>query len=157
MPASARTKPPPPEPSPSDIDCSYLESLVGYNTRRASLAIIGLFLERMAPYGLRPVDFSILSLVRHNPGITSRQLCAHLGILPPNVVAMVASLLERGWAERRPHARDGRAMSLFLTPAGEALMRDAEVTAAQLEVEATARLSAAERKTLMRLLQKIYR
>jgi hypothetical protein len=35
-------------------------------------------------------------------------------------------------------------------------MRDAEQTAADLEDDATSRLSAAERKTLIRLLQKIY-
>ncbi len=147
---------PVPETSQADIDTSYLQSLVGYNTRRASLAIIGLFLQRMAPYGLRPVDFSILSLVRHNAGITSRQLCAQLDILPPNLVAMVASLLERGLVERQPHEKDRRAMRLFLTPEGEALMREAEGTAAQAELDATARLSAQERKTLIRLLQKIY-
>ena len=35
-------------------------------------------------------------------------------------------------------------------------MRDAERTASDLEDEATARLSAAERKTLIRLLRKVY-
>ncbi len=138
------------------VDSSYLESLVGYNARRATLSIIGLFLERMAVYNLRPVDFSILSLIAHNPGITSRQLCATLGILPPNLVAMVGTLDRRGLINRRPHASDGRAMSLYLSQTGEQLMREAENTAANLEQDATARLSAGERTTLMRLLQKIY-
>ena len=138
------------------VDSSYLESLVGYNARRATLSIIALFLERMAVYDLRPVDFSILSLVTHNPGITSRQLCATLGILPPNLVAMVGALDKRGLIKRSPHRSDGRAMSLYLTGAGERLMREAEKAAANLEREATVRLSAAERTTLMRLLQKIY-
>ena len=138
------------------VDSSYLESLVGYNARRAALSIIGLFLERMAVYDLRPVDFSILSLVTHNPGITSRQLCATLGILPPNLVAMVGTLHKRELIERAPHRSDGRAMSLYLTRAGEQLMREAEKTARQLERDATTRLSADECNTLMRLLQKIY-
>ena len=138
------------------VDSSYLESLVGYNARRATLSIIALFLERMAVCDLRPVDFSILSLVTHNPGITSRQLCATLGILPPNLVAMVGALDKRGLIKRSPHRSDGRAMSLYLTGAGERLMREAEKAAANLEREATVRLSAAERTTLMRLLQKIY-
>jgi len=149
----------PPEPAAAvvgQVDSSYLESLVGYNTRRATLSIVGLFLQRMAVYDLRPVDFSILSLVAHNPGITSRQLCARLGILPPNLVAMVGTLEKRGVLRRAPHQVDGRAMSLFLTHDGESLMREAEQTAATLEVEATARLTAGERRTLIRLLQKIY-
>lgn len=138
------------------VDSSYLETLMGYNTRRASLSIIAVFLERMAPLGLRPVDFSVLSLIRHNLGITSRQLCNSLNILPPNLVGMITALENRGLIERVPHPSDGRAMGLHLTAAGTALAQTAEDTASQLENEATSRLSATERKTLMRLLQKIY-
>ena len=147
---------PKPESSVAQVDSSYLESLVGFNARRATLSIIGLFLERMAVYDLRPVDFSILSLIAHNPGITSRQLCTTLGILPPNLVAMVGTLDKRGLIKRAPHRFDGRAMSLYLTKPGEQLMREAEKTAAQLERDATTRLSSSECNTLIRLLQKIY-
>ena len=82
-------------PCVEEVDTSFLETLIGYNARRAALAVIDVFLERMAPYGLRPVDFSVLSLVAHNPGITSRQLCATLGILPPNLVGMVNAMEQR--------------------------------------------------------------
>lgn len=112
---------------------------------------------RMAPYDLRPVDFSVLSLVTHNPGITSRQLCTALGILPPNLVGMVNAFEKRGLIERRPHPSDGRAVGLHLTPGGEKLMRDAERTAAKLEAEAAGKLSTTEVKTLIKLLKKVYR
>ena len=113
-------------------------------------------MERMAPYDLRPVDFSVLSLITHNPGITSRQLCTALGILPPNLVGMINSLEKRELIARQPHPRDGRAMGLHLTPSGQKLMRDAERTAAELESDVASRLSASEGKTLLRLLKKIY-
>lgn len=145
-----------PAPAVDTVDTSYLESLIGYNARRAALAVIEVFLERMAVYDLRPVDFSVLSLITHNPGITSRQLCTSLGILPPNLVGMVNTLEGRGLIARQPHPRDGRAMGLHLTPAGQKLMRDAERTAANLEAEVASRLTGAEVKTLIRLLQKIY-
>lgn len=165
-----RQLPPPPSPTDADthvldvapppsvdaVDTSYLRTLVGYNARRASLAIIEVFMERMAVYGLKVVDFSVLSLVAHNPGITSRQLCATLNVLPPNLVGLIASLERRGLIERHPHPSDGRAMGVHLTPAGVELTAQAEHTAAQLEVDATARLTSTERKTLIRLLQKIY-
>ncbi len=138
------------------VDTRYLESLLGYNARRASLAVIGRFMERMAPYDLRPVDFSVLSLVAHNAGITSRQLCAALGILPPNLVGLVAALEKRDLVTRLPHPRDGRAMGLHLTPTGRRLVESAEQTAAQLEAEAASALTAAEQKTLLRLLKKVY-
>lgn len=138
------------------VDTRYLESLLGYNARRAALAVIEVFLEKMAPYDLRPVDFSVLSLVRHNPGITSRQLCAVLGILPPNLVGMVHALERRALIERRPHPRDRRAMGLHLTPGGETFVAEAERTAAELETDVGARLTAGEKRTLMALLRKIY-
>ena len=74
------------------VDCTYLETLIGYNARRAALSIIEVFLERMAVYNLRIVDFSVLSLITHNPGISSRQLCSALNILPPNLVGMINAL-----------------------------------------------------------------
>ena len=138
------------------VDTSYLESLVGYNARRAALSVIEVFLDRMAVYGLRPVDFSVLSLITHNPGITSRQLCNSLGMLPPNLVGMINDCEKRDLVLRKPHPHDGRAMGLHLTPAGQKLMRDAERTAAELEREVGGRLTASESKTLLRLLQKIY-
>lgn len=147
---------PAPDAAVEQVDTSYLESLVGYNARRAALVIIDAFLRHMAVYGLRPVDFSVLSLIAHNPGITSRQLCTSLNIQPPNLVGLINQLQKRELITRRPHPRDGRAMGLHLTPVGRKLAKQAEVTAAELENEATARLSAAERKTLMQLLKKIY-
>jgi DNA-binding MarR family transcriptional regulator len=98
----------------------------------------------------------VLSLITHNPGITSRQLCTSLGILPPNLVGMVNNLEKRELIERMPHPRDGRAMGLHLTPVGQKLMRDAERTAAELEAQAASRLTPGESKTLIRLLKKIY-
>jgi len=138
------------------VDTSYLQTLMGYNARRAALSIIGLFLERMAPYGLKPVDFSVMSTIHHNPGVTSRQLCATLNLLPPNLVGLIQSLEARGLIERQPHPHDGRAVGLHPTPQGQALMVQAEQTASALEIEQTARLTAAQRKTLLDLLQKIY-
>jgi DNA-binding MarR family transcriptional regulator len=138
------------------IDTSYLETLIGYNARRAALTIIEVFLKRMSVYGLRPVDFSVLSLITHNPGISSRQLCSALNILPPNLVGMINVLEKRALILRQPHPSDGRVIGLHLTDVGSQLMKDAELTAKELELDAASKLTATERKTLMRLLQKIY-
>ena len=138
------------------VDTAYLQTLMGYNARRAALSIIELFLERLAPYGLKPVDFSVMSTIQHNPGVTSRQLCAALNLLPPNLVGLIQSLESRGLIDRKPHPHDGRAVGLHATPKGHALMLQAEQTASDLEIEKTAKLTPAQRKTLLALLQKIY-
>jgi DNA-binding MarR family transcriptional regulator len=138
-------------------DTRYLETLLGYNTRRATLTIISRFIERMAEFDLRPVDFSVLSLIGHNPGITSRELCHALNILPPNMVGFLKAFEKRELIDRTPHPTDGRAMGLALTQKGQQLMQQAEIAAVESDASAAHRLSAAEQKTLMRLLQKIYR
>lgn len=149
-------KPTSPSPAIKTVDTSFLETLMGYNARRASLAIVEVFMLRMAPYNLRIVDFSVLSLIARNAGITSRQLCTTLGIQQPNLVAIVGALEKRKLVERQPHPTDRRATGLHLSARGVLLVQQAEQTATLLEEEATAQLSPAERKTLMRLLQKIY-
>jgi DNA-binding MarR family transcriptional regulator len=138
------------------VDTRYLQTLLGYNARRAALSIISVFLERLAVYGLKPVDFSVMSVIHHNPGVTSRQLCASLNILPPNLVGLIQSLESRGLIERKPHPTDGRAVGLHPTDKGVSLMLQAEVTAYELEIDASSKLTAHQRQTLVQLLQKIY-
>lgn len=141
---------------PGGLDTSFLESLVGYNARRAALRIIELFIRRMVVHDMRPVEFSVLSLITRNPGITSRQLCDTLGLLAPNLVGMVRALEKRKLITRKPHPSDGRATGLYPASAGIELVEAGEKTVSALEIEATSSLTASERKTLIRLLKKIY-
>jgi DNA-binding MarR family transcriptional regulator len=72
------------------------------------------------------------------------------------MVGTINQFEKRGLIERRPHPRDGRAQGLHLTGNGLHLMQEVEPKVVQLEAEAAARLSQAEREQLMALLQKIY-
>ncbi len=141
----------------SHIDTSYLESLLGYNARRAALAVIAVFLRRMEPFGVRPVDFSVLSLIAHNPGVTSRQICTTLDILPPNLVAMVKGLQKRDLIEHKTHPTDRRAKGLHLSEAGQTLYNEAQATATSLEREVASKLTPDELAMLITLLRKVYR
>lgn len=76
--------------------------------------------------------------------------------LPPNLVGMINSFEKRGLIAKRPHPSEGRATGLHPTSPGDALLQKAEKTAQGLEDEATSGLSSAERKTLIRLLKKVY-
>ncbi len=147
---------PAPRHTLEQVDSSYLETLLGYNARRVSLLAIELFNQRMELFNITPVDFSVLSLIRHNPGITSRQLCSALSLLPPNLVGKISQMEQRDLLTRKPHPDDGRAIGLHLTVAGSQMMQEAENTASQLEADVSSKLTAAEVKTLLRLLQKVY-
>ena len=141
---------------PDPIDSSVLEELLGYNARRASLAVIGQFMQDMADFNLRPVEFSVLTLIASNPGITARQICQQLALLPPNLVGLLNTLSERGLIERAPHPKDKRAMALSLSSDATALVRKAQAKARASDRKALKHLSVAERQTLMTLLKKVY-
>ncbi|MDI9332001.1 MAG: MarR family transcriptional regulator [Alphaproteobacteria bacterium] len=138
------------------IDTSFLEGLLGYNARRAALVIIEHFVRGMAEFDLRPVDFSVLSVIHHNPGVTSRELCASLNLLPPNLVGLIRGLEQRGLIERQPHPLDRRAQGLHATAAGIELMQQAETRASSIEREVATRLSPQEQAQLIEMLQRIY-
>jgi DNA-binding MarR family transcriptional regulator len=143
-------------PDEAPLDQGVLLELVGYNCRRAFLIIAALFSERMEKYALRPVDYTTLTLVNTNPGITPKRLAQAINVAPPNLGPLLERLDVRGLLERRRNPSDKRSQVVVLTDEGRALCARADKTAAQLEDEATSMLTQEERAVLLRLLQKIF-
>lgn len=141
---------------PTDIDSGFLKTLVGYNTRRATLRIMDVFTERMGSLGLKPVEFSVLSLIGRNPGVTPTQLCAELNLLPPNLTKLLLRLDTQKLLNRKVLATDKRAVCLSLSATGTKLLAEAESRVIELEEQASSALTPKQRETLISLLQKIY-
>jgi DNA-binding MarR family transcriptional regulator len=145
-----------PGPDEQAVNQELLLSLVGYNCRRAYISIKPFFQRRMAKYELRPVDFTILSLIKANPDITQKRLAQAANVSPPNLAPMLDKLETRGIVMRQRNPLDKRSQTLALTEAGLDLCGKAEKSAVALETEATAALTDEERNQLMRLLQKVF-
>lgn len=133
-----------------------LGALVGYNCRRAYLAVIEHSMKHMSEHDLRPTSFSVLSLVHHEPGLNSRQVAKALGVRPPNLVAIIASLEARKLVERRPDPADARSLGLHPTAEGSRLATRLERQLSRAEIGATAMLNDTERETLIALLARIW-
>ncbi len=144
------------ETAAQPLNQDLLLSLVGYNCRRAYLAIMPLFDARMEQYALRAVDFSVLTLINANPSLTQRRLAQAVNVSPPNMATLLDKLEQRGLLLRQRNPLDKRSQTLVLTTEGARLCAKAETTASELETQATAMLSDAERAQLLHLLQKIY-
>ena len=138
------------------LDQSVLLSLVGYNCRRAYITIMPLFEKRMAKFELRPVDFTVLSLLKANPNINQKRLSKAINVSPPNLATLLDRLEQRDLVMRQRNPRDRRSQTLVLTAAGKSMCIKAEKTAAELEEKATEALNDAERAQLIKLLQKIF-
>jgi DNA-binding MarR family transcriptional regulator len=63
---------------------------------------------------------SALALLAHEPGLSIRTLAIGVGLSHAGTVRLVDRLATEGLVERRDHATDGRARSLYLTAAGRA-------------------------------------
>ncbi|MCL4181907.1 MAG: MarR family transcriptional regulator [Burkholderiaceae bacterium] len=137
-------------------DLHALQELIGYNCRRAYLAVRDQAIKPIVENGLQRTWFTVMVLLHRNPGLSSREICWALGVQPPNLVASIASLEEHGLVERRPHSEDGRSLSLRLTAAGRRLITRVEREVERAELRATAMLSDEERDTLTDLLRRIY-
>ncbi|MBN9474189.1 MAG: hypothetical protein ABS43_00290 [Bordetella sp. SCN 67-23] len=137
------------------LDQAFLLGLVGHSARLASSGIRPLFTQRMAGHDLRQAEFAVLSLLEANPSISQKRLADAINVSPPNMAAVLARLLERDLIRRERQPSDQRMQILLLTPAGTRLYRKAAATALDLDQEATAMLTPAERRELLRLLKKV--
>lgn len=143
-------------PDEQQLDQSSLLGLVGYNCRRAYLNILPLFLKRMEKHELRPVDYTVITLINANPALTQKRLSQAINVSPPNLATLLDRLEARGLVVRQRNPADKRSQNLVLTSEGRALCKKADKTVSELESEATSMLTDDERAELLRLLQKIF-
>jgi DNA-binding MarR family transcriptional regulator len=134
------------------IDLGPLPGLIGYALRRAQLVVFHDFHQSFAPVRLRPAQYSVLLVLRRNPGLRQAQVADALGIQPTNFVPLLDELAQRGLAERRRAEDDRRAFALFITASGEALLAEADRLLAEHESRLLARIGPAGRDELVRLL-----
>jgi DNA-binding MarR family transcriptional regulator len=133
-----------------------LSDITGYQLTRANLAGLAGFsrdVERV--FDLRPVEFTILQLVREGQHTTPSQLAKELSITPPSMSVWLDKLSARKLLARSKSALDGRAQQLQLTPAGSKLVEKAHEALMKSEQTLLQALSTGERAILLEILQKL--
>ncbi|GAB4262714.1 MAG: MarR family winged helix-turn-helix transcriptional regulator [Pararhodobacter sp.] len=95
-----------------------LRGFVGYDMKRAFAAIQSDVNATLAPFGLRMVTFSVLVIIRDNPGLKQTQLAEILMIERPNLVVILDELEKAGFVTRRRAPDDRRAYELTVTIKG---------------------------------------
>lgn len=161
-PAQARTAPKRSGSLPRQIDRGPLPGYYGYNLRIAQVAvfenfarIVGRLADRMGE--LTPGRFSLLMLLRHNPGINQTDLSRAVGLDKSTLTPALDQLERKGLIIRERTATDRRTYALSLSDKGEALLADLTTKVERHEENIVAALSGAERAALLRLLKKISR
>ncbi|WP_448681714.1 MarR family winged helix-turn-helix transcriptional regulator [Pseudomonas nicosulfuronedens] len=140
----------------STAPASPLDNYVGYALRRAQLIVFQHLVDELAKFDLRPAQFTALAIIDSNPGLMQADLARALGVEPPQLVPLLNKLETRALAVRVRCKPDKRSYGLFLSKAGETLLRQLKEVALQSDFAATSRLSESEREQLLVLLQKIH-
>jgi DNA-binding MarR family transcriptional regulator len=141
--------------SKTSLDLGPLPELIGYVLRRAQLVVFQDFFQAFAPFNISPAQFSVLTVIERNPGLTQSQVAAALGIKRTNFVGLLDELERRALAERRQAARDKRSYALYLTTEGAALMRKLKPVLKAHESRMVARIGESGRDRLVELLREI--
>jgi len=129
-----------------------LPGLLGYRLRLAQQAVFRDFAASVPE--VSPGRAGMLLLIDANPGVAQGRLARAAALERSTMVGVVDALEARGLIERRRGA-DRRTNALWLTRAGRALVARLKRRIEVHEQRVAARLSAAERKELLSLLEKL--
>jgi DNA-binding MarR family transcriptional regulator len=138
------------------LDEAKLHQLLGYQLAQAAIATSGVFTRLVGDvHQLRPVEYTILALVKENPDGSSSRLAKALGVTAPNITMWIDRLEKRGLVQRQASTTDRRAQQLRVTAKGAQLADKATrqlLAGEHAEIEG---LTAGERAILIELLHKV--
>ena len=137
-----------------DLDC--LPTLLGFNIRRAQIALWRDFNRNVAEGYVRPGVFSALLLAHANPGIAQIEIGNQLGIDKASVVTLIDRMEDAGWVTRRRSTDDRRRQGIFLTPAGVKTCRSLRKEMIDHERKFVSRYTDQELRMLIALLRRLH-
>ncbi len=149
MPNHASTEPPGAAPLTNP-----LESLLGYQLRRASQAMLEDLVDSLKDLDLRPTGASVLLLVAANPGITQSRIGQALAIERANMVPMTAKLIAQDVLTRS--RADGRSHGLHLTDEGKKVAVKIRKRIADHESKFWKQATAPERTAMLKFLNALW-
>ena len=133
-----------------------LQSLLGYNVRRAHVSMARDFQRHVGQGKVRPVVFSILLIAEAQPGIAQVELAHKLALDKASLVALIDRLEDSGLVERRRSTQDRRRQGLFLTPQGILRLQALKDEVGRHERRFMERFTPVELALLVSLLQRLH-
>jgi len=134
------------------VSVNGLSCLAGYLIRQAQLWVFQDFIESVASLDIRPAHYSVLVVIRENPGLSQMALAQVLEIGRSGIVPLLDSLETRGLLTRGP-ASDRRSHALYLTSDGSALLARADVKVQEHERRLADKVGRRGHEQLLRILE----
>lgn len=124
------------------------DGAIGHLLRQAQLALRAALDAALRDLGLTTPQFSVLSVLEAEPGVSGAALARDSMLTPQTVNSIIVALERAGRVERAPDPRDGRVLQVRLTDPGRALVDEARRRALDVERRMTARLTDAQQTEL---------
>ena len=106
-------------PDADRLHFDTLDGHLGYFVRRLQVHIFQDFIRTLAPFDVRPAQYSVLVLIAANPSRSQAAIGRALNIERAALAKMLHELEARGWVRRLPSVRDRRSHALYLSRDGE--------------------------------------
>jgi len=133
-----------------------IHRVLGYQLAQATILTTEAFVRVVGkPFDLRPVEFTILQLIRDNTPVTVTGLAKALAMTVPGVTIWLDRLEPRGLIVRERSQADRRASHLKLSREGGTLVGQALTRLLEADREMLKDLSEGEQAMLLELLHKV--
>lgn len=134
---------------------AQMKNHLGYAIRRAQLRAYESFYGVVQDLETTPARFTLMLLIRENPGIRSVDLARKLGVARSGMVRLVDDLEGRGLIAREVIKVDRRNQALTLTGDGRRYLKQLERAVDRHEAELSRKLTTRERTQLINLLGRV--
>jgi DNA-binding MarR family transcriptional regulator len=135
-----------------DVQLDALAGHAGYVVRRFQLWIFQDFIKTLGAADIRPTQYSVLTVIGANPGLSQMAVANRLGIERARLVHLLNELESRKLVKRVKSRADRRSHALHLTEQGEVALARFKRLAAEHERHVEDRIGKANRKRLLAML-----
>lgn len=140
-----------PEPP---LEFAELDSLLGYLLRRAQGAMHRDFMAAVASFELTQKQAATMWLIQANSGVSQAEVAAALGMDRATMMALTDRLEDRGFVIRKRSSVDRRRQDLYVTPAGQVVLRKCKAKVAEHEAKFRVMFNATEYASLLDALKR---
>lgn len=135
-----------------EIALDALVGHAGYAVRRFQLWIFQDFIKTLAEVDIKPTQYSVMTVIGANPGLTQAAVAKRLGIERARLVHLLDSLERRNLLKRAPSATDRRSHALHLTAPGREQLGKFKRLAAEHERHVAEKIGKENRERLLQIL-----
>jgi MarR family transcriptional regulator, lower aerobic nicotinate degradation pathway regulator len=132
---------------------SRLYARPGFLLRRAHQISAAVFEDACKDLGLTPAQFGVMTVLQSHPGMGQSSLARALGFDKVTVLRVLRGLESRGYVARGPAEDNKRNVCVALTPAGEAVLQQAQKPAEKAYKRLMGPLDKEQQAQLVQLLQ----